>query len=207
MKLISYLLDFVSFTSRKYAIDESHGLGHSMDVLINAHTIYSSEVLKYPILKTQQRIIYISASLHDMCDRKYMNPDEGIIAIESFLKDKISQMEIDITKQIISTMSYSKVKKNGFPELNQYQLAYHIVREADLLAAYDVDRCIIYNMNCLGGSLMTAYSDAKIIFENRIFKHFEDGLFITDYSKQKGKELEIEAYNRIEHWEKVISKL
>ena len=207
MKLISSLLEFVSFTSRKYAIDESHGLGHSMDVLVNAHAIYSSEVIKNSFLRDQERLIYTSAIIHDMCDRKYMNPDEGIHSIESFLNDKITKKEIDITKQIISTMSYSKVKKNGFPELKEYQLAYHIVREADLLAAYDVDRCIIYNMNCLGGSLMTAYSDAKKIFENRIFKHFEDELFITDYSREKGKELEIQAYKRFEHWEKIIGRL
>lgn len=207
MRLISSLLKFVSFTSKKYAIDESHGLGHSMNVLINAHAIYSSEVLNYPILRNQERIIYTSACIHDMCDRKYMNPDEGISSIESFLSDKINKIEIDIIKQIISTMSYSKVKKNGFPELNEYQLAYHIVREADLLSAYDVDRCIIYNMNCLGGSLMTAYDDAKTIFENRIFKHFDDGLFITEFSKQKGKELEADAYKRFEHWDKIIGKL
>jgi hypothetical protein len=207
MKLISALLKFVSFTSTKYAVDESHGLGHSMDVLVNAHAIYSSEVLKNPILKSQERIIYTSASIHDMCDKKYMDPDEGIQSIESFLNDKITKPEIYMTKQIISTMSYSKVKINGFPELNEYQLAYHIVREADLLSAYDVDRCIIYNMNRLGGDLMTAFTDAKNIFENRVFKHFDDGLFITDYSKEKGKELEIQAYKRIEHWEKIISKL
>jgi len=207
MKLISSLLNFVSFTSKIHRIDESHGLGHSMDVLVNAHAIYSSELLKHPILKSQERIIYTSASIHDMCDKKYMDPDEGIQSIELFLNDKITQPEIDITKQIISTMSYSKVKQNGFPELNEYQLAYHIVREADLLSAYDVDRCIIYNMNRLGGDLMTAFSDAKTIFENRIFKHYDDGLFITDYSKEKGKELEIQSYKRFEHWEKIISKL
>lgn len=207
MRLISHLFEFISFTSRKYCIDESHGLGHSMDVLVNAHAIYSSELLKNPFLKTQERIIYISASLHDMCDRKYMNPDEGILAIESWLNEKITQPEIEITKKIISTMSYSKVKKNGFPELGEYQLAYHIVREADLLAAYDIDRCIIYNMNCLGGSLMTAFIDAKEIFKNRIFKHFDDGLFITEYSKEKGKELELEAYKRFDNWEKIINRL
>ena len=43
-------------------------------------------------------------------------------------------------------MSYSKVNKNGFPELGNYQLCYNIVREADLLASYNIDRCIIYQM-------------------------------------------------------------
>ena len=29
-------------------------------------------------------------------------------------------------------MSYSKVKKSGFPDMNEFQTAYHIVRESDL---------------------------------------------------------------------------
>jgi len=207
MKLISSLLQFVSFTSQKYGIDESHGLGHSMDVLINTNHIYNSEVTQNPFLRGQERVIYTSAIIHDMCDKKYMNQTEGILAIESFLNDKMSQTEIDITKQIIATMSYSTVKKMGFPQLNEYQLAYHIVRESDLLSAYDVDRCLIYNMNRLNGDLMTAYNDAKHIFEKRIFKHFDDGLFITEYSKKRGRELEKEAYKRLDSWEKIIGRL
>ena len=55
------------------------------------------------------------------------------------MKPYIASEKLDIIFQIITTMSYSTVKKNGFPSLNEYQLAYHIVREADLLAAYDID--------------------------------------------------------------------
>lgn len=207
MKLISSLLEFVTLTSRKYAIDESHGLGHSMNVLINANNIYNHEVLNSPFLKRQERIIYTSAIIHDMCDKKYMNQKEGIEEIESFLKCKIPSTELEVITQIISTMSYSVVKKQGFPDLKDYQLAYHIVRESDLLSAYDFDRCIMYNMNHLNGNFMDAYRDATNIFENRIFKHFEHELFITDYSKTKGKEYELEAYKRIQSWEKIVNCL
>lgn len=204
MKLISSLLEFVSLTSQKYAIDESHGLGHSMNVLIHTNNIYNHEVFAYPFLKKQQRIIYTSAIVHDMCDKKYMNQQEGIEEIENFLKYKLPLSEIDVISQIISTMSYSSVKKQGFPNLNEYQLAYHIVREADLLSAYDFDRCIMYNMNHLNGNFINAYRDAKTLFENRIFKHFDDGLFITEYSKNKGKEYEAEAIKRLQSWEKIV---
>ena len=207
MKLISSLLEFVSLTCRKHAIDESHGLGHSMNVLIHANHIYNHEVMNHPMLRNQERIIYTSAIIHDMCDKKYMNQNDGILEIESFLKCRIPLTEIDIIKQIIATMSYSTVKKQGFPDLKDYQLAYHIVREADLLTAYDIDRCIMYNMNHLNGDFMNAYKDAKYLFENRIFKHFEDGLFITDYSKIKGKEYELEANKRLQSWEKIINCL
>jgi hypothetical protein len=207
MKLLPSLLDFILFTSKKYNIDESHGLGHSMDVLINSHNIYNSELLLNPSLNNQQHIIYTAASLHDMCDRKYILPSDGILNIEFFLNDKLSKSDIDIIKQIITTMSYSKVKINGFPELGEYQLAYHIVREADLLAAYNVDRCLLYNMYHIGDNIITAYNDTKKLFENRMFKHFEDELFITDFSKKRAKELEIESYKRLDHWAKIIQHL
>jgi hypothetical protein len=207
MKLISSLLQFVSFTSQKYNIDESHGLGHSMDVLINANQIFNSEVKKHPFLSNQERIIYTSTIIHDMCDKKYMNESQGILEIELFLKNKMKKSEIDMTKEIISKMSYSTVKKNGFPNLNEYQLAYHIVREADLLAAYDIDRCIIYNMNRMNGDLLVAYNNAKELFENRVFKHFSDELFITDFSKNRAKELEMDAHSRLKNWENIINRL
>jgi hypothetical protein len=50
-----------------------------------------------------------------------------------------------MVKFIISKMSYSKVKSNGFPCIGPFQTAYNIVREADLLSDYDFYRCIIYN--------------------------------------------------------------
>ena len=52
-------------------IDESHGIKHSMDVLNYAHNIYKNEINNYPIIKKHERIIYISAIIHDMCDKKY----------------------------------------------------------------------------------------------------------------------------------------
>ena len=39
---------------------------------------------------------------------------------------------------IVDTMSYNKVITSGFPYHGEYQRAYHIVREADLLAGYDL---------------------------------------------------------------------
>jgi HD superfamily phosphodiesterase len=194
-------------TTRKYGIDESHGLGHSMEVLRNANQIFNYELSKDPILINQERIIYTASVVHDMCDKKYMVEDEGICDIESFLQDKIPISEIDVVKQIISTMSYSTVKKQGFPVLNEYQHAYHIVREADLLAAYDVERAIIYNLYKTDGNLFAAYDDVRNLFDKRVFKHFEDGLFVTEYSKKKGMELEIASRKQFEIWGEIMNKL
>jgi HD superfamily phosphodiesterase len=204
MSLFTKLFNFVLLTSSKYKIDESHGLSHSMDVLYNAHKIYQSEIPLNPILLQQEKIILTSAALHDMCDKKYMNEFEGMKMIEEFLEDKLDNEEIDITKRIITTMSYSTVKKNGFPILGPYQHAYHIVREADLLSAYDFDRCMIYNMNKKQSDFEEAFVESYNLFQNRVLRHNEDGLLLTDYSIRKSHILENKALSRIDHWRKIL---
>jgi hypothetical protein len=179
-----------------------------MEVLQFASEIINSELLYNPQLKEQEKVIYASALLHDMCDKKYMDEKEGIKEIQTFLNDKLSSEEIDVTSTIISTMSYSKVKKNGFPKnLGDYELAYHIVREADLLSAYDFERCMIYNIHKLNGDFDTAFIDAKHLFENRVFKHNEDTLFITDYSKQISLSLHANALTKINSWSRLQMRI
>ena len=204
MSLLTKLFNFVLLTSAKYNIDESHGLSHSMDVVYNAHKIYENEVPLNPYLLQQENIILTSAALHDMCDKKYMNEYEGIKLIEDFLKDKLDNEEIEITKKIITTMSYSTVKKSGFPSLGVYQHAYHIVREADLLSAYDFDRCMIYNMNKTNSTIEDTFYDSYNLFQNRVLKHNKDGLLLTDYSIRKSHILENKAMTRIDQWRKIL---
>jgi len=206
MSLLSKLVHFVLLTTKKYQIDESHGLSHSMNVLHYANKIYEDEVKSYPILKNQEKLIYVSAILHDMCDKKYLDEASGLREIESFLQeeDALSPTEINMSKQIMSTMSYSKVKQVGFPIMGGYQKAYHIVREADLLTAYDFDRCIIYKINKNGGDLEDAFKNANELFENRVLKHNEDNLFLFDYSKRESVLLHEIALQRISGWKRIM---
>jgi len=217
--LFSRIFQYVMLTVAKHNIDESHGISHSMNVLFYANQIYQSEVATYPILKNQERLIYITAALHDMADKKYVDENLGIIEIDKFLNKKgifceedcdlskettcITQNDINMIKNIIATMSYSTVKKNGFPNLGGYQRAYHIVREADLLTAYDVDRCMIYHMTQKHGDITQAIDAAEEIFNKRVLRHNEDGLFITDYSKQKSVELHKNALSRLQFWKQM----
>ena len=206
MSLLSKLVHFVLLTTKKYNIDESHGLSHSMNVLHYANKIYEHEVKSYPILKNQEKLIYVSAILHDMCDKKYLDEASGLREIESFLQeeDALSPTEINMSKQIMSTMSYSKVKQVGYPIMGGYQKAYHIVREADLLTAYDFDRCIIYKINKNGGDLEDAFKNANELFENRVLKHNEDNLFQFDYSKRESVLLHEIALQRISGWKRIM---
>jgi HD superfamily phosphodiesterase len=238
LKILNKLLQYVLTASTKYNIDETHSLGHSLNVLFYANQIYNSEKKIHPIIKKHKNIIYASAILHDTCDKKYVNEKEGLDEIERLLFKNtplkiadysaeifgysmigkspdstngsnhdisFNSQDINIIKQIISTMSYSKVKKNGFPDLGAYQYAYHIVREADLLAAYDFDRCILYDMHRNAESFENAYNNACSLFENRVLRHNDDKLFVTEYSKKKSLELHELSLQRMKMWRSMFS--
>jgi len=191
--------------SNKYKIDTSHSETHSMDVLHFANSIYESEISLYPILKQQTDVIYTAAVLHDMCDKKYMDTDEGLDEIQKYFGNKIDEDELYHAKNIMKTMSYSYVKKNGYPDLGDYQMAYHIVREADLLSSYDFDRSIIYHLN-KGNTLTESYSNALDLFENRVFKYNSDKLLTYDYSMRMSKILTSQALYRINSWHRILFK-
>lgn len=202
---LSKLFNIVLMTISKYKIDESHGIIHAMNVLHNCDHLIDSVIQKQPEIEEHRKIIYSAAILHDMCDKKYMNEDEGIKEIKSYIYDSISNTELDVMENIVSTMSYSKVKKKGFPDLGQYQTAYHVVREGDLLAAYDFDRCMIYHMTQNNADVHSAFQDAYNLFQTRIFKHQEHGLLLFPYSNEQHTILSGQAHIRIQHWRKMLS--
>lgn len=218
MKLLSKLFNFVIITSKQFKIDESHGLSHSMNVLNFASDIYNSEIIFNPHLKDYKKVIYSSAVLHDMCDKKYMCEKEGFERIYNYFLDDFTSQEMKDIKKIITTMSYSTVKKNGFPkDLEKLYIPYHIVREADLLSAYDFDRCMIYNLysnnqkkydlnvqNNFSNSLLETFDEASNLFDKRVFAHNTDKLFITEKGKELSLELENQAHNRIKNWINII---
>lgn len=206
MSLLTKLFHYVMFCSTKHNIDSSHGLAHSMNVLHFAKNIYDLELVKNKNLIKQEKVIFISAILHDMCDKKYMNETEGVKDIVHFLREeKVEPWEINAVKDIITTMSYSKVKVSGFPDLGEFQNTYHIVREADLLAAYDFDRCLAYRLEKSKSSIEETYEEACELFENRIFKHDNDKLFLTQYAKDNHAFLHTRSLEQISRWKSVIN--
>lgn len=182
VNLINHGFKYVVDKSNHYKIDESHALKHSMEVYGFAKRIYQSEVKNNPYLQEQREIIYMAAIGHDMCDKKYMNEKEGILEYKNYLTGYMSTDYLEIMGKIIETMSYSKVKINGYPKLDKYQLAYHIVREADLLAGYDIDRCVMYSIHKENLEYNEGLNRAIEIFNNRVFRMRQDRLFITKYA-------------------------
>jgi len=202
--IINCAFKYVIRTSKLYNFDESHALKHSMDVYNFANKIYESEKELNPFLENQKEIIYVSAIIHDMCDKKYMSEIDGINMIKTYLSNYMSLQNIDIISNIILTMSYSKVKLNGYPDIGEYQLAYHIVREADLLSSYDINRSIIYSMYKENNyDYDKALQSSINLFDTRISKYIDNDLFITNYSKNealilhKNAEIDVEILRKL----------
>jgi HD superfamily phosphodiesterase len=207
VNLINQAFRFVIQTSQEFNIDESHALKHSIEVFNFANTIYESEVVKFPELEKHREIISLASIVHDMCDKKYMDEDRGIANINEYMKEYISPEDLEIVSHIIKTMSYSKVKINGYPDFGEYQMAYHIVREADLLAAYDLDRCIIYRMMHNKFNYTDALVESKDLFENRVLNYRKDKLFVTNYSKNKSLLLHKTAIKDVEKLDSMLKIL
>ena len=78
MNLISKLFSFIAYMTKKHSIDESHGLSHSMSVLNYAYNNYETNLVNNTYLKDQEKIILVSALIHDLCDKKYMSETDGM---------------------------------------------------------------------------------------------------------------------------------
>ena len=200
--LINRGFRYVIETCDVHKIDESHALKHSMEVYDFAKKIYESELVKNSYLEEQKEIIYMTAIGHDMCDKKYMNETEGILKYQKYISEYIKPTDIEIIGKIIGTMSYSKVKINGYPDMKEYQLAYHIVREADLLSAYDIDRCVIYGMYVEKLEYDAALKRAIELFESRVLKYRSDNLIITKYSKKQSLKMHNNAKRNLDFLKK-----
>lgn len=209
---LNKIFKFITTTCNLYNIDESHGIRHSMDILRITKNIYDEELLNYKFLENKEHIIYTSALLHDMCDHKYVSPDQGTKNINDFLLDnKYTPNDIDVILRIMNTMSYSKVKKDGFPfidsDTDDFKKMYHIVREADLLCAYEVERCIIYDIFNKNNDFTESFDRANNLFKIRMLKHFDDNLFTTSYAIREGKKMHIDAEDRLNEIKNLINDI
>jgi HD superfamily phosphodiesterase len=205
MKLLTKLFNYVLLTTKYSNIDESHGINHSMDVLNFAHQIYSNEIVNYPEIVQHKKVIYSSAILHDMCDKKYVDEKEAFNQIKNQFYNDFTPLEFKNMEKIITTMSYSKVKVSGFPNnLYDLKIPYHIVREADLLSAYDFNRCLIYNMCVSNFNIYDSFNCSTKLFDTRILKYTKDNLFVTSTSKKLAFELENKSTDKVNNWKNIL---
>lgn len=172
-----------------FHIDESHSLKHAMEVLSYTMQSYRHHVYAHPYLIEQQKVLYTAAIVHDMCDKKYVDETVGLRAIHERIGTYFTPEEFNILTTIMTSISYSAVRSKGYPVLHEWQLTYHIVREADLLSAYDIDRTIIYGMYRENLPYSESVARSKLLYYNRVMRYISDGLFMTDWGYAKAHEL------------------
>lgn len=197
------IVRFILHQSNKFHIDESHSLNHALNTLNYSKQIYNAEYVNYPYIQTQQEIIYTSALLHDMCDSKYIdNNMNELDIIGEFLKENdYKHSDVSTICKIIDCMSYSKTRKYGFPNMKEYQTAYHIVREADLLCGYEFNRAILFGIHRYDLSYNEAFDDSKKIYKERTDNIINNNMFVTDTGKYLSKslyEVELEKIRNLE---------
>ena len=191
--LLDAAFECVRAMSIAYEIDESHAMKHAMEVLSYTMQSFQFHQVQHPYLLPQQRVLYAAAVVHDMCDKKYVDESVGLYRIHQHLGNYLTPEEFNHLSTIITTISYSTVRTHGFPQLNDWQLGYHIVREADLLASYDLHRCILYGIYKEKLAYSQALIRATTLYTNRVLRYIGDGMFITAFGHAKSHELHARA--------------
>jgi hypothetical protein len=174
------LFNFIEQQCTKYNIDRSHGSKHAWGTAVTAKRLLKT---LENVSDKEERVAIYSAALHDMCDSKYCPIEEAKSDIQRFLLEiQWKPDEIQAVLSIITTMSYSKLKRNvkdgviEYPYHGEWQRAYHVARNADLLEGYIVARCVLYNKHIY--PLKTEdehWERANQIFNERVFTYVSEG--------------------------------
>jgi HD superfamily phosphodiesterase len=135
---------FCASVCRMQKIDASHDEKHMERVAKMTERL--NELCGKPVSQEEKDVMILAAFTHDLCDHKYTDVSAGLEVIDRWLeRQPISEEQRRAVCRIISTMSYSKVKAYGYPtDLGRWELAYHHTRIADLIDAYDIERCYLY---------------------------------------------------------------
>lgn len=146
IKGIDLVISFVKEQTRDY--DTSHDYYHAERVATTSFSIMK-EMHDHPFTSSETKVVIFSSFVHDVCDRKYIDPEEGKKKIERFLGENglCSKDEVDDILLIIDNMSFSKEVKQGYPEhlREDLKLLRDIVSDSDKIDALGErgkDRCI-----------------------------------------------------------------
>lgn len=198
LRKMDLLFNFIEQQCLKYSIDESHGSRHAWGTALRAKKILKT---LEEVSEEEERVAIYAAALHDTCDSKYCPVQEAAKEIEGFLLDiKWIPEEIKAVLSIITSMSYSKLKKNvidgliHYPNHGKWQRAYHVARNADLLEGFIVARCVLYNRQLYPKkSEVEHWERAEEVFNQRVFTYVSEGWINLPGSLEMVPELEKEA--------------
>lgn len=196
--------------SRAYKVDDSHNHVHALDVARLANKIIP---LKDTITPRIHEKVMVCALLHDTIDHKYLVTDQAREReqrdLSRFLRETLeySSRESQQLQTIMSDMSYSKTVVEGqfiLPQSIQEadphtREIYHLVRQADLLSSYDVERMLQYKYHRLfteeehpsmENRMKRVYEDTVQTFTNRIQPLLSiPGLFPSPAAQQTAETL------------------
>lgn len=185
------LIKYVSTVTNIYKIDRSHGIQHSVGTMLYAGNIlndylsHGTHLIKGLSQDTAALLINVAAFIHDMMDDKYIKENERK-NVEDKTKDLIFSIKgfndysniYESIMEIIDNMSYSKrqksLKDGKDIDLGDLQLALEIVRDADLLEGYKIDRCrqfSIHNKNKMTKKELN--KEVYKIMSERVLKYLE----------------------------------
>jgi len=192
------LFNFIGRQCEKYGIDESHGLKHAKGTLMRANEIL---LTLSEVTEEERRMTLYAAAIHDTCDSKYTPVNEAAKEIGYFLRSEFwSPEHIDALINIVTSMSYSKLKKSvssgqiEYPNHGKWQRAYHVARHADLLEGYVVARCVMYNIHLYPEKSMDEHwQRATELFSERVFTYCSEGWIFFPYAIELARSLEEEA--------------
>lgn len=192
---------FIDLLCKEYNIDESHNLQHSIRCIAWVQRLADVNNLT----AQEQQIAVYAAALHDMCDAKYTDVFIGCERIrEWLLANDWTEEFADVLIRIVTTMSYSKLKAAAadgqivYPDHGRWQMVYHIVRHADLLEGYRVDRCYYYQKHIMPNiSENDCWTKVVELFERRPLRYVAEGWIFLDAALEHTDRLEAEARRRI----------
>jgi hypothetical protein len=192
------LWEFIQICIEEQGIDESHGLTHAKSCVEWVKLLYKEEL---DVTDDELKMAIYSAALHDMCDKKYTDVTAGLNKIRTWLLIQGWSLELSTALiNIINTTSYSKLKRamiDGtivFPDHGIYNRVYHIVRHADLLDAYKVERCYLYQKHIVPDiSDEECWVKVQALFDTRVLLYIREGWISLPAAVRIAKGLEQEA--------------
>jgi len=196
------LWEFIQVCINEQGIDESHGLIHAKNCVEWVKLLYNEE---NAVTDDELKLAIYSAALHDMCDKKYTEVNAGLNKIRTWLLIQGWSLELSTALiDIINTTSYSKLKRamvDGrivFPDHGIYNRAYHIVRHADLLDAYKVERCYLYQKHIVPDiSDEECWVKVRALFDSRVLPYVSEGWITLPAAVRIAQGLELEARHRL----------
>ena len=202
---MNQLFFFIEQMCIRYNIDESHGLKHAKGTYARAQQIL---LHCKDVTNEERRMALYAAALHDTCDHKYTDVKESSKKIrEWLLLQGWVRKDANSLIKIITTMSYSKLKANMihlkdgttialYPDHGKWQRAYHVARHADLLEAFIVARCVLYDRHSKPEKSEEEHWQRAIeLFNDRVFRYVKDDWLFMPEAQFFVPALEKEAFN------------